>query len=202
MIAGTPVLDIKPYIPEYDSPITRKSSELCNSNAVQAYDTSASLDENIDVPDHKKDLETGAADPLNHKPGDAFMEDCCQSDKFEAEVSITKSSHLLTHLHSLLKDVKAYVAHHDFQVDETVSACPEAKPVQLGLAPPHYGEETYSTIAGWVREPPISSLEVRFTPHAERELARFLPTGPSCKKNTFPPLHKGVQLYICIKTIR
>lgn len=193
MIAGTPVLDIKPYIPEYDSPNTRKSSELFNSNAEQACDSTASLDNSIDVSDHQKDLETDAADHLNHKPGDAFMEDYCPTEKSETEVSVTESSYPLTHLHSLLKDVKAYVADHDFQVDEKVSASPETKPVQLGLAPPRYGEETYSTIASWVREPPVSSLEVRFTPNAEKELAQFLPPDPSCKKR--PPFHKRLQLY-------
>lgn len=43
-------------------------------------------------------------------------------------------------------------------------------------ARPCYGEEAYSTIAGWIREPPVTSLEVRFTPHAERELGEFLAT--------------------------
>lgn len=194
MIAGTPVLDIKPYIPEYDSPITRKGIELCNSNAEEEYDNSASLDEKIDVSDHRKDSETVASDTINHKPRVVSMEDDCPRGKSETEVLVTQSSHPLTHLHSLLKDVKAYVAQHDFQVEEKVSASPGSKAVELGLASPHYGEETFSTIASWIREPPISSLEVRFTPHAERELAQFLPTDPSSE--TFPPFHKKVQLYI------
>lgn len=195
MIAGTPVLDIKPYIPEYDSPITRKNIELYNSNTEEAHDTSASLDEKIVDSNHQKDSETDTSDTINHKPGDVFIEDDCPREKSEAEVLVTESSHPLTHLHSLLKDVKAYVAQQDFQVEGNVSASPGSKPVELGLAPPHYGEEAYSTIAGWIREPPVSSLEVRFTPHAERELAQFLPTDSSSETKTFPPFHKRVQLY-------
>lgn len=183
MIAGTPVLDIKPYIPEYDSPITRKGIELYCSNAEGASNTTASLEEKVDVSDQQKDSET--SDTINHESGDVFMEDYSPREKSEAEVLVTESSHQLTHLHSLLKDVEAYVAQRDFQEEEKVSASPGTKPVELGLAPPHYGEETYSTIASWIREPPISSLEVRFTPHAERQLAQFLPTDPSSETNTF-----------------
>lgn len=184
MIDGTPVLDIKPYIPEYDSPITRKSFEICNSNAEQTYNIPASLDDNINVTDQQEDLKGDATDPINQKHSDTLMEICCPRKTSEAEISVTESSHPLSHLHSLLKDVKAFVAHYDFGVEEKVSASPETKPVQLGLVPPHYGEEAYSTIAGWVREPPVSSLEVRFTPHAEKELAQFLPTDPLCKINS------------------
>lgn len=179
MIAGTPVLDIKPYIPEYDSPINRKGIELYNSSAEEPYDTTASLDEKSDVSDLQQDSEMDASDTKNQTPSDVFMEDCCARDKSEAEVLVTESSHTLTHLHSLLQDAKAYVAQHDFHVEENVSASPGSKPLDLGLDPPRYGEETYSTIASWIREPPVSSLEVRFTPHAERELARFLPTHSS-----------------------
>lgn len=194
MIAGTPVLDIKPYIPEYDSPIARKGIELCNSNAEEPHDTAVPLDVKSDVSDLQQDSEMDAPDNKNQRPSYVFNEDCCASDKSEAE-----SSHTLTDLHSLLKDVKAYVAQHDFQVEENVSASPGTKPLELGSDPPCYGEETYSTIASWIREPPISSLEVRFTPHAERELARFLPTHSSSKTNTFTdpccaPFHKRVQL--------
>lgn len=185
MIDGTPVLDIKPYIPEYDSPVTRKNIELSNLNAEEADDSTASLEEEIDVSDHQKDSETDAS-------ADVFMEDHCQSEQSEAEVLLTESSHQLTHLHSLLEDAKAYVAQHDFQVEEKVSASPETKPVELGLAAPHYGEETSSTIASWIREPPISSVEVRFTPHAERELAKFLPTDPSSET---PFLQEGAIMY-------
>lgn len=189
MIAGTPVLDIKPYIPQYDSPITRKGFELNSSNTEQAYDTTASLDEKDDVSDDQNVSET--SNTVNHEPGNVFLEDYSPREKLEAEVMVTESSHPLTHLHSLLKDVKAYVAQHDFQVEEKVSSSPGTKPVELGLAPPHYGEETYSTIASWIREPPVSSLEVRFTPHAERELAQFLPTDPASETNTFPFFTRG-----------
>lgn len=181
MIAGTPVLDIKPYIPEYDSPSVRRGTELCDSKTEQPPEMTVSLDKKTGVSDLQKDSETLLSDIKTQRPVDIVMEDLSSRGKPEADVPVTDSSQKLKHLHNVLKDVKAYVAQHDLQVEEQVSNSPKTESVELGLDPPRYGEETYSTIAGWIREPPVSSLEVRFTPHAERELARFLPTHPSSK---------------------
>lgn len=173
MIAGTPVLDIKPYIPEYDSPSARRGTELCEQSPAMT----VALDEKTGVSDLQNDSDL--SDIKTQRPGDIVMEDLSSRCNPEADVPVTESSQTLKHLHNMLKDVKAYVAQRDLQVEEQVSNSSKTKPVEPGLDPPHYGEETYSTIAGWIREPPVSSLEVRFTPHAERELARFLPTHPS-----------------------
>lgn len=179
MIAGTPVLDIKPYIPEYDSPSTRRGTELCDSKTEQPPERTVSLDEKTDDSDLQKDSDL--SDIKTQRPGDIVMKNLSSRGNTEADVPVTKSSQTLEHLHDVLKDVKAYVAQRDLQVEEQVSNSPKTESVEPGLDPPRYGEETYSTIAGWIREPPVSSLEVRFTPHAERELARFLPAHPSSK---------------------
>lgn len=185
MIDGTPVLDIKPYIPEYDSPITRKAVEFSDPNSEQSHGMTLSLDEKSDFSQLQKDTETDAPDTTTQRPGDVFMEGFCQRYKPEAEAQVfaTESSQPLNHLNSMLKGVKAYVAQHNLPAKEQVAASPGTKPVELGLDPPCYGEETYSTIASWIREPPVSTLEVRFTPQAERQLARFLPNHPSSKEN-------------------
>lgn len=179
MIAGTPVLDIKPYIPEYDSPSMRRGTELCDSKTEQPPETTVSLDGKTDDSDLQKDSDL--SDIKTQRPGDIVMKNLSSRGNPEADVPVTKSSQTLKHLHNVLTDVKAYVAQHDVQVEEQVSNSPKTESVGPGLDPPRYGEETYSTIAGWIREPPVSSLEVRFTPHAERELARFLPTHLSSK---------------------
>ncbi|TKS68346.1 tRNA (adenine(37)-N6)-methyltransferase [Collichthys lucidus] len=173
MIAGTPVLDIKPYIPEYDSPHTRlgMGSQPYDSNTDQP---TASLEA-----DAQSDLEC-------EKPDDFVSKEC------EADVAVTDSAKVCAQfsLHNALEGVKAYVTHNDLrQVScegkDQVSDSPKIKPPELTAEHPCYGEEAYSTIAGWIREPPVGSLEVRFTPHAQRELAEFLPThlsGPSESK--------------------
>lgn len=188
MIAGTPVLDIKPYIPEYDSPSTRRGTELCDSKTEQPPETTVSLDEKTDDSDLQKDSDL--SDIETQGPGDIVMKNLSSRGNPEADVPVTKSSQTLKHLHNVLKDVKAYVAQSDLQVEEHVSNFHKIESVELGLDPPRYGEETYSTIAGWIREPPVSSLEVRFTPHAERELARFLPTHPTSLSESHGPRFK------------
>ncbi|XP_030286567.1 tRNA (adenine(37)-N6)-methyltransferase isoform X1 [Sparus aurata] len=181
MIAGTPVLDIKPYIPEYDSPNTRMDmdSEPCDSNADQPGGTTVPLDESEEMLNLQNDSETDAQSDL---------ESVLARETTEADSSgVAAPFSLPKHLHNVLEDVKTYVTQGDlFQLrcesDDQVSDSTKSKPQESSVEHPCYGEEAYSTIAGWIREPPVGSLEVRFTPQAERELAEFLPahqSGPS-----------------------
>lgn len=106
------------------------------------------------------------------------------SSKVSAQFSLPRD------LHGVLEEVKAYVTQGDFcQSEDQVSKCSISKPPEPTVDCPRYGEESYSTIAGWIREPPVASLEVRFTPNAERELAEFLPAHQS---------GKTVSLYCCV----
>lgn len=184
MIAGTPVLDIKPYIPEYDSPHTRMGmdSQPYDSNTDQP---TASLDETTDTLNIREDADA-QSDLECEKPDDFGSKGC------EADVPVTDSAKVCAQfsLHKALEGVKAYVTHDDLrQVScegkDQVSDSPKIKPPELTAEHPCYGEEAYSTIAGWIREPPVGSLEVRFTPHAERELAEFLPTHLSGKADSY-----------------
>lgn len=180
MIAGTPVLDIKPYIPEYDSPNTRMDmdSEPCDSNADQPGGTTVPLDESEEMLNLQNDSETDAQSDL---------ESVLARETTEADSSgVAAPFSLPKHLHNVLEDVKTYVTQGDlFQLrcesDDQVSDSTKSKPQESSVEHPCYGEEAYSTIAGWIREPPVGSLEVRFTPQAERELAEFLPAHQSGK---------------------
>ncbi|XP_054460796.1 tRNA (adenine(37)-N6)-methyltransferase [Anoplopoma fimbria] len=175
MIAGTPVLDIKPYIPEYDNPHSRMSS-----------------DETTDIVNPQKDSydQSGLKRERSGDDDDNFL----SRDKSEADTPVTDSSQSVSaqfslhkDLHDVLEEVKAYVTQRDLcqlscAGEDQVSVSPKTKPPDATVDRPCYGEEAYSAIAGWIREPPVSSLEVRFTPQAERELADFLPShlsGPS-----------------------
>uniref|UniRef100_A0A8C3FZL4 tRNA (adenine(37)-N6)-methyltransferase n=2 Tax=Cyclopterus lumpus TaxID=8103 RepID=A0A8C3FZL4_CYCLU len=171
MITGTPVLDIKPYIPEYDNPISRMGS-----------------DETVDIfnPPKDSDDQTGLKSERNDDE-----DDLCSfrsRDNSEADISVADPSQSVSAQFSLHKDsqevleeVKAYVTQQDL-CQLSCSREDQTKPPDATVAHPCDGEEAHSAIAGWIREPPVSSLEVRFTPQAERELADFLPThssGPS-----------------------
>ncbi|KAM6941862.1 tRNA (adenine(37)-N6)-methyltransferase [Lycodopsis pacificus] len=180
MIAGTPVLDIKPYIPEYDNPDSRMSS-----------------DETTDILNLQKDCDDQSGLKLESSDDDDDDDDFCSflsTDKSKADISVTDSSQLVSaqfslhkDLNDVLEEVEAYVTQRDLcqlscAREDEVSHSPKTKPPDATVDHPCYGEEAYSTIAGWIRQPPVSSLEVRFTPQAERELADFLPkhlSGPS-----------------------
>ncbi|CAK6958575.1 tRNA (adenine(37)-N6)-methyltransferase [Scomber scombrus] len=182
MIAGTPVLDIKPYIPEYDSPQTRvgMDSEPYQSNTYQSKASAVSLNETPDILNLDYDSETDAqSNPKAERTEDNF------GSQLSEDSSRVRTQLLLPEdLCSVLDGVKGYVSRRD-QIDcesKPVLDSLKTKPTESTADRPFYGEETYSTIAGWIREPPVASLEVRFTPHAKRELAEFLPThlsGPS-----------------------
>lgn len=183
MIAGTPVLDIKPYIPEYDSPHTRM---VMDSNTDQPQATTVSLDETTDILNLHKDSETDAQSHLKRQRTDEDESGSLPSGDIPAADSSRVSAQFS--LHSVLEEVKAYVTQGDLcqlscEGEDQVSDSPKTKPPESTVDHPCYGEEAYSTIAGWIREPPVGSLEVRFTPHAERELADFLPTHLSGKPN-------------------
>lgn len=195
MIAGTPVLDIKPYIPEYDSPHTRiiMDSEPYDPNTPQSQATTVSLDEVTDACNLSKDSEMDVSSYLkcertdeNNEPESLFSRDASE-DAYGADSSrAVVQFPLSTDLHNVLEDVKAYVTQTDlckvsWKSEDQVSDSPKTKLPESTVDQPCYGEEYYSTIASWIREPPVGSLEVRFTPHAQKELAEFLPTHLSGK---------------------
>ncbi|KAJ0050755.1 hypothetical protein NL108_005897, partial [Boleophthalmus pectinirostris] len=158
MIDGTPVLDIKPYIPDYDSIQSRAETEVQNEECPIIEET------DVDFP--KLENEDIRKDTKRQKlERDHFVGEAIDNDP-------------LTHLQSALEEVKTYVSQRDVSLEEEeknkVPNCPK-NPSESSSERPCYGEEAYSTIASWIREPPVSSLEVRFTAHAEKELAQFLP---------------------------
>lgn len=182
MIDGTPVLDIKPYIPEYDSPHTRVVEDLepYDSNTKQP---SAAAEEESNVLKLHKVSETDVQSNVKRQRtdddagslllGDAPEVPLTVSPRVSAQFSPSKD------LYNVLEEVKAYVSQGDLdQSKDQVSLSLKSKPPELKVDRPCYGEEAYSTIADWIKEPPVGSLEVRFTPHADRELAEFQPAHP------------------------
>lgn len=179
MIAGTPVLDIKPYIPEYDSPDTRINLDLeqFELNTDQPTATPLLVNREVTMSNLDKGSETENAD----------VEILFSKDKSETDISFTHSSSaseqlfLPKDLHSVLEEVEAFmiqddISQHGCEGKSRLSESAKRKQTSLAMDHPCYGEEACATIAGWIREPPVASLDVRFTPHAERQLAEFVPT--------------------------
>lgn len=184
MIAGTPVLDIKPFIPDYDSPKTRTCMDLadCDTNKTETVSVESNISNicnDFDPPSNSRDKTT------------CFDNWECQlpQDGSEVENPLINPPDLLTNsavpedIHSALQEVKVYVKQLEMQQSHSQALdSPLSKALALSADRPSFGEEVYSTIAGWIREPPVGRLEVRFTPHAERELAGFLPATQPGKR--------------------
>uniref|UniRef100_A0A665XEN1 tRNA methyltransferase O n=1 Tax=Echeneis naucrates TaxID=173247 RepID=A0A665XEN1_ECHNA len=171
MIAGTPVLDIKPYIPEYDSPLTRISIEL------EPYELNTNQTNLPALEGIYDDSETDAKLGLKgEQTDDADLVTQLSKDTYEADITLDSSRvipqfSLPKDLSDVLEGVKIFLGKDDFcQVEDQVPDSSISKPPKSTVDRPCYGEDAYSTIASWIREPPVANLEVRFTPRAEQEL--------------------------------
>ncbi|XP_017160232.1 tRNA (adenine(37)-N6)-methyltransferase isoform X1 [Poecilia reticulata] len=170
MIAGTPVLDIKPYIPEYDSLNTRTGPESNPDLQTASEEKEAFF--------HLEDKTPGDEDEILHLRGKSEAGVCLrppQTQFFLPEEAV-----------SLLKEVESYVSKADptppdGEDKDQVSDCGETEPAAEIVDRPSYGSDSSTTIADWIREPPVSSLDVRFTPQAQKQLEMFLPAHPSGK---------------------
>lgn len=180
MIDGTPVLDIKPYIPDYDSPHNRKSVEprlhdlLSSSVSVnQKSETEALYNcKSKECSDEKMEgllTECESADALVSSQA---------APQFSPKKSITK----------ILEDIKIYLNQssscqvgHDSE--DKVSDPPKTELLESIVGHVSFEEKANSTIAGWIRAPPVGCLEVQFTPRAEKQLAEFLPSHLAGQSN-------------------
>lgn len=172
MINGTPVLDIKPCIPDYDSPHTRKGSDPHLHNLLP-FPVPVNQTSDGETSSDVESKESGG-----EKTEDLFTERVSADGPVSSQVAsqFPPTNRITT----LLEDVKLYLNQsntcqvgHD---SENEVSPPKTEPLESTVGHVSFGEEAYSAIAGWIRAPPVGSLEVRFTPLAEKELAEFLPS--------------------------
>lgn len=166
MITGTPVLDIKPYIPDYDCPHTRDLPHMEECDMPSGGDTE----------EESKCQVTSPCGPSTEEFDAEGMILCCPaSSKPDGPSS----------LGAVLSEVKDYLQQGELVTHRPTEDRPlETESSEMAHLGPkgeladrlQFGEESYSTIASWIRQPPVSVLEVRFTQHAERELQEFV--GP------------------------
>ncbi|CAL8331685.1 unnamed protein product [Lota lota] len=215
MIDGTPVLDIKPYISDYDSPLSRPGgdvepyemdvgqSEMAAFPPDEIMGDTLSFRMNSGTPSSGRDTSLAKAEftkvtSANSSPRTTFKDEAITADVENrseasslpvADANAYSAAPLSKELSNVLVEVKAYVNETDLNSDKEVSKSkrPETTPCSPELC---YGEEAYSTIAAWIRAPPVGNLEVRFTPHAQRELAKFLPPQHSDHPGNIRPHFK------------
>ncbi|XP_076003971.1 tRNA (adenine(37)-N6)-methyltransferase isoform X2 [Genypterus blacodes] len=183
MISGTPVLDIKPYIPEYDCPQARLSTD---SDARQSTDrtqpdeavslheeaantSNASKDSDTDV--HLKfkgdrtdcHANSGSGSLLSSQASAAHLSStgdgsCSSSSGVSTQFSLSED------FNNVLEDVKAFVTQKDLcqlTSEDKERLVDTPKSLESVVERPCYGEDAHSTIAGWIREPPVASLQDR-----------------------------------------
>ena len=206
MIDGTPVLDIKPYISDYDSPLSRPSEEPCEMDVGQPETAALPQDQvmggvlsfrmNSGTPSPGKDTSLARAESTevtsaHSSPRTKFKDEAITADVENrsessslpvADANADSAAPLSNELRNVLVEVKAYINETDLTSEKDISKFKQPEKTQCS---PRlcYGEEEYSTIAAWIRAPPVGNLEVRFTPHALNELAKFLPPHHSGKQN-------------------
>uniref|UniRef100_A0A3B3BGB1 tRNA methyltransferase O n=1 Tax=Oryzias melastigma TaxID=30732 RepID=A0A3B3BGB1_ORYME len=174
MIAGTPVLDIKPYIPDYDCPdvrIRRESQQIDSDQTI-----AAPADLNVEkIPLNSDDEYEEMDAPFNVTSAEDVEAHLTKDQICEADSS--QPSHQVCApklLQNVLEEAEAFVTHSDIcqaSCESKKQNSATSKPAALSTERPYFGVEA----ARWIREPPVANLDVRFTPQAESQLAEFLP---------------------------
>ncbi|XP_006629903.2 tRNA (adenine(37)-N6)-methyltransferase [Lepisosteus oculatus] len=210
MIEGTPVLDIKPYIPDYDAPHTRALDTVGSASTEQHMSECISSDEETDaLKQQNTKTEDLSGNLLALEDGRGLQEEGQHaSSHSKVMFSEDKSKAFLMtstgalgdskpnrpcqiprekDIPSVLAEIKSYVSHKNIFTtlateenvlqanSSTVRPCEDER--LQSSEEVQFGADSYTTIASWIREPPVSSLNVRFTPHAERNLKEFQPPG-------------------------
>ncbi|KAJ8336191.1 hypothetical protein SKAU_G00395340 [Synaphobranchus kaupii] len=169
MIAGTPVLDIKPYIPEYDSPCARTdfgetlSLETGGTPAPSSPTETRCFPSSVSAEERCSPTETGGTPALSHA---------------EKGVSLSGGG-------AVSSETEGWESTGAGGQSSPPTGRSRAEPFESQGAERHgatevrYGETSASQVASWIREPPVTSLSVRLTLHAERDLRQFQPPGKS-----------------------
>lgn len=187
MIHGTPVLDIKPYIADYDSPQSCRAEPLGELNPQKHQPR-------LETVPHSEDGLSALAGPWPHDDREEkpqYPEDRPSQEKGEKpdETACT----LLTS--PLIGEAAAVLDSESGGHDRGLSllAEPAVEPGvpeentdgQWGGASASRGSRTEidpggsagavlcSAVPAWVRDAPVAPLQVRFTPHAEMQLGDF-----------------------------
>ncbi|XP_068951471.1 tRNA (adenine(37)-N6)-methyltransferase isoform X2 [Petaurus breviceps papuanus] len=193
MINGTPVLDVKPYIADYDSPRDlnapfdelslqereqKQKDSLCSLNTAGNYEQQQRT-EVFRSPCHSmegKHPEDQTAEEKYLKDDDSTEVKCLLSKGR----STTADCALKTNTNQSSSRDGGQIDLHQPKggIDNRLSVVEEDKTTQensLGTQhPSSVGVSApASCVPSWVKDSPVTTLEVRFTPHAEMDLEHF-----------------------------
>ncbi|XP_073405820.1 tRNA (adenine(37)-N6)-methyltransferase isoform X1 [Dendrobates tinctorius] len=171
MIQGTPVIDIKPYIAEYDSPRSTvspteylqeddgddSSAVLQTNGSEQQQKTSAQAENRSLLRMDDTSVDKYTISGAKHEIVKEIAIETADEPLFAA------SSQQPISPKQLVEDIKTLKPSEDLPYDGSAS-----------LSSTKYKPSTCdSFVPKWVTDSPVPNLTVRFTPHSERELRRF-----------------------------
>ena len=180
VIEGTPVLDVKPYVPAYDNPANVLNAETQRSlrEEYRTPTTEVANERHLDA----KSEEDGTSNAASHSP--VVLEDktieSAADDEFDlCQKSNNPSSSDIHHCkedmpdtdtavsQAIVNDIHAGKSEHtlDPDLDDRTSDVVEVK------------------VADWILSPPITKLQVEFTTKAERQLSAFKPQANQGRPN-------------------
>ncbi|CAH6790360.1 tRNA (adenine(37)-N6)-methyltransferase [Phodopus roborovskii] len=197
MIHGTPVLDIKPYIADYDSPRSEEPLEdlsVQNNHhqlkpASQSDGTTDSYDQQLLSGCGKAQHSLSTEDKLKRlEENSQKSRDSTESQHTLPEdrertmdLNLESSSMGMAEEQRGPQDLKSFL---DEGTDRSRNV--ECASVLQGSSTENRSPScrartadrvSYSVIPTWVKEAPAASLQVRFTPHAELDLRKLSPGG-------------------------
>ncbi|XP_067839597.1 tRNA (adenine(37)-N6)-methyltransferase [Heptranchias perlo] len=246
MIQGTPVLDIKPYIPDYDTPRVDPPSNRNDSQSHQEILVPDEQCQGVTIPitgvvtaesgDNKPphikvasetaggcftDLEQhppkDTTHPFRKRDGDVLSgeehslvqvgetisasiigetnkERCCVHELKSEKVDQLAGKEDATHKSIFLavEEIRCHLVHSDIvnQITErdkvtcleseksgTATFRQNKRPKKVDAINITLIDSSNSTVATWIKQSPVTSLEVRFTSHAEMDLEQFQAPG-------------------------
>ncbi|XP_005998485.1 tRNA (adenine(37)-N6)-methyltransferase isoform X2 [Latimeria chalumnae] len=216
-IQGTPVLDVKPYIPEYDQPVGEMEQHE-QSNAVDGLqqgadwsgvpvttDAHADASEIMESKSFRQQLNPKFKNGLNKEGREQeVLNENLDKGAFQLTRTVLQKSTVSGTTegvvprncvdHNLIKAVEKieqYLSTEDILGDSTQ----RTRDAQLGgersvlkdqgLTMDQFKARdsvthnvSLSIVASWVRQSPVANLEVRFTPHAAKDLDLFQAMDP------------------------
>ena len=211
MIHGTPVLDIKPYIADYDSPqnVIESSGDFTLQNNQDKLKTGSQSEGNTDscdwqqLPGHKESQPCCHSKEKPKRPGartsggsNAGSDDAADSQQSSAEPRERAAELGEGSSPRLAREQSGPRSQEGSPSEEheasrlrrgAGAAVPEGRgPEMPPRAPPRAaGAAQRAVVPAWVSEAPVASLEVRFTPHAEMDLEHLGSGGPGTSHFSF-----------------
>nr|XP_035933390.1 tRNA (adenine(37)-N6)-methyltransferase isoform X4 [Halichoerus grypus] len=203
MIHGTPILDIKPYIAEYDSPqnlieplqdLNLQNNQYKPQNTSRSNGKTDSCDQRqlsrCDKPQacsHTKEKpkcpedRTSGENYMKHDNSAKIQRNSPQHRDIAADLGLeSRRDQSLTVAE---EQIGSYCLEKSFSEEGTEKKLKRGKEAVITqgnsaemppVAPPcpssMAGASRRSVVPAWVREAPVATLEVRFTPHAEMDL--------------------------------